>query len=310
MAQDTLEFPQVIPDAEEHTIKVELPVGRVSGSVHGVDGKPAVNTRITLTVDGGIGYGSLMGGRYVETRTDAQGHFDIQYMRPGTYSIAAGGTLAGGLFGGTAAEGRVVSPGIKVKEGEWVQGLDFRLKAPGEITGRVVDLSGSPVPNAAVFVRDEAGHVLERFSMITSNEAGFFTYTGVAPGRYTVSARTGDLASPESELIDVQPGGSSEAVIAVDAGTRLLVSVVDDLDGFVQAKIRVEDEQGRQVNGMLSYQEIMDSAARLYCTEEETVGPLSAGRYTVTAETDDGRTVTKPVTLSGQAERKLKIRLK
>jgi hypothetical protein len=312
MAQDTVEFPEVIPDAEEHQIKLELPVGRISGTVYGADGKPATDTRISLTVDGGIELGSFLGGRYVEARTGPDGHFDIQYMSPGTYSISAGGTVAGGLFGGSAEEGRVVAPGITVKEGEWVQGLDFRLKAPGMITGRVVDVTGSPVEHAAVFVRDESGHVLERFSMISSGPSGSFTYSGVAPGRYTVSARTSlDLASAESQLIEVSEGGSSEAVITVDAGTTLKISVVDDLDGIVEAKISVVDEQGHQVNGLLSYQQILDSQAlSLSSTEEQCVGPLPAGRYTVTASTRDGRTVTKPVTLSGQAERKLKIRLK
>jgi len=132
----------------------------------------------------------------------------------------------------------------------------------------------------------------------------------VAPGRYTVSARTADLASAESELVEVQEKGSSEALITVDAGTMLKVSVVDELDGLVQAKITVSDDEGRQVNGMISYHEIVSSTQRLYNTEEETVGPLAAGRYTVTAVAHDGRTVSKPVTLSGQQERKLKIRLK
>jgi hypothetical protein len=167
----------------------------------------------------------------------------------------------------------------------------------------VLDVAGSPVAGAAVFVRGENGHVLECFSMIESDSAGRFHYTGVAPGHYTVSARTSDLASAESQPVELREGGVSETLIALDAGTKLKISVVDDLDAIVQADIRVTDDEGRQVNGMIAYQEIINSTAQIYNTEEQTVGPLSPGRYTVTAVAEDGRTVSKPVTLSGPAER-------
>jgi hypothetical protein len=39
------------------------------------------------------------------------------------------------------------------------------------------------------------------------------------------------------------------------------------------------------------------------------IGPLPPGKYTVTARTGDGKTGTKPVTLTGQPERKLTIRV-
>ena len=76
------------------------------------------------------------------------------------------------------------------------------------------------------------------------------------------------------------------------------------------ARVSVVDPNGHEVNGMIAYQEIMDARGSLYTTTEQRVGPLPPGRYVVTAYADDGRTTTKPVTLTGQAERKLKIRLK
>jgi hypothetical protein len=42
----------------------------------------------------------------------------------------------------------------------------------------------------------------------------------------------------------------------------------------------------------------------------QRVGPLSAGTYQVRAIAEDGRTAERPATLNGQAERKLKLRLK
>jgi hypothetical protein len=41
---------------------------------------------------------------------------------------------------------------------------------------------------------------------------------------------------------------------------------------------------------------------------QQRVGPLPPGKYTVRATIADGKSLTKPVTLSGQAERTLSIR--
>jgi protocatechuate 3,4-dioxygenase beta subunit len=310
MAQNAMEFPQVVPEGQEHHVDVELPGGRITGRVIDRDGNPIPNTRVSLTVDGGVELGSFLGKRYVEQRTDADGRYVLEHLDPDVYVVSAGGTIAGGAFGGAAEAGRVSRGGLVLRDGEWVQDVDFRLREPGEVSGQVVDVTGSPVEGASIFVRDEQGFVLERFSMCATDGAGRFRYSGVAPGKYTLSARTADLASLESRPVVVPEGGIGQAVITVEAGTMLIVSVVDPEGAVQDPKILVVDEDGRQVNGMVSYTEILSSRSRLYSTEEQSVGPLPPGSYTVTARASDGRAVTKPVTLSGQAERRLKIRLR
>jgi len=312
MQQDSMEFTHVVPEGDEHSFDIDLPTGRITGRVTGPDGKPLANARVSLTVDGPVGYGSFLGGRFVETSTEEDGRYAVDYLNPGAYTVAAGGQKMGGMFGEASSAGRMVRSGLVVEAGQAIADVDFRLKAPGEIGGRVLDVSGAPVAQAAIFVRDENGHLLERFSMCTTDSTGSFHYRGVAPGKYTVSARTGELASPESNPIQVPEDGVGSATITLDAGTTLNVSVVNNSDDVVRAKIIVTDEAGRQVNGMAAYQEILSpESSAMFTTEEQPVGPLPPGRYTVTAiDLNDGRTVTKPVTLSGQKERRLKIRLR
>lgn len=47
-----------------------------------------------------------------------------------------------------------------------------------------------------------------------------------------------------------------------------------------------------------------------FSSSEQRVGPLSPGKYRVTATLDDGRDAYKILNLSGQDERKVKLRLK
>ena len=307
--QNSVEFQERIPDVEEHRLELELPLGRISGTVLGPDGDPLVGCRVTLHVEGGVAYGSFLGGHYTETATDEDGAYDIPYLDQGTYSVAAGGASMGGAFGKDARAGREARGGLRVDEGQHLTGVDFRLREPGELHGVVRDPSGAPIAGAAIFVRDGDGRVLERFSLVTTDSGGRFVYAGVAEGTYTVESRRKGLASPERARVHVPEGGRGEAELRLEPGTILRVAVDDRKGDEVRAKIQVLDEDGRDVGGMRSMEEIMAGLAE-GLGKEQRFGPLPAGSYRVTATTADGRSARKTVSLRGQAERKLNIRMK
>ena len=87
--QSTVEFSEKIPEVKEHKLDFVLPTARVSGRVRGADGEPAKNARITLQPESAIAIGTMWGGQYHEGVTDADGRYDIQALRPGTYVIGA-----------------------------------------------------------------------------------------------------------------------------------------------------------------------------------------------------------------------------
>jgi uncharacterized GH25 family protein len=309
--QSNVEFFEVIPeDAREHELLLKLPGARISGRVMDADGEPIADCRVTLTVEGGVAYGSFLGGNYTETTTDEDGAYDIQYLRPGTYSVAAGGSVLGGMLGGRSEGGRLIQSGLRLEEGGWLESVDFHLGPPCDLVGYVRDVSGSPVADATIFVRDEQGKLLEIFSMVTSDGSGRFVYEGVSPGRYDVTAILGSLVSEPTDPVTVSERDSEEAEVLLVQGTVLRVSVVDNSDAAVQSSLSVTDERGREVGIMRSMEEIMEQFGRGFSSKEHRVGPLPPGRYTVVVTAEDGREGKKPVSLSGQEERKLKIRLK
>lgn len=307
--QNSIEFRRSVPESEEHRLDFEMPLGRISGRVRGPGGDAVEGTRVTLTMEGGLVFGTVFGGQYNEVATDANGDYDLPYLRPGRYSVAAGGVFLGGFLGDSAGLGRLVTT-VEVEEGQWVRGIDFRLEEPGTIHGTVRDAAGALVGGASIFVRDEDGHLLELFSVAQTNASGSFEYPGLAAGDYTVTARSSALAAHAWSPVRVHTGETSEVTVVVEAGTILLVTLVDQSEADVPSRVSVLDAEGREMNGMLGLPEVIERYSGGLGSSVQRVGPLPPGSYRVRAFAEDGRSAERKVSLTGKPERKVKVRLK
>jgi len=308
--QHTIEFSREVPEADEHELDLELPLGRISGRVVAADGAPAKGARLTLTVDGGAQSDTLFGGQYTEILTGGDGSYDVQALRPGVYRVSAGGSS---LFNPTEAgpHGRLTRGGLELEEGEWLEGVDFRLEEPGAIEALVSDGAGRPVGRASVFVRDAEGRVVEPFSMAQTDGAGRCMVRGLAPGEYTLVARSSLLASEESPAVRVRAGETSAVRLSLAEGTILRVVLFERDEGTpARAVVRVRDAEGREMGGMFSMQDLetlyMNGA---FSPTEHRLGPLAPGRYEITARAADGRSATKRVLLGGAPEKRVTLRL-
>jgi hypothetical protein len=309
--QQTVSRPVDVPQTSEHEFNVDLPGGAIRGRVLDLDGAPAARARVTLSIDGPVANATPFGTHYSEITTDADGRYSLDWLAAGVYTVAVGGAPFGGMFGaGSATSGRQIRDGIAVRDGEAVEGVDFKLRKPGRISGVVRTADGAPAKDASIFLRDERGRPLERFSMIVTDSAGKFVYEGLEPGAYTVTARTSGEVSADSAPVRVRDGEVGDVSLALSPGTMLLVSLSDSEGALVDCSVEVLDEQGRQVNGMMSLTAVMEAFQKgLFSSKEQRIGPLPPGRYRVLVKGSNGETANKPVTLTGQPERKLNIRL-
>lgn len=308
--QNTVEFVREIPKEKRFELVLEMPTGRISGKVLDPEGNPAKGERVTLHPHSALIGGSMWGGMYVEAQTDGDGFYDLDALRPGAYVLSVGGMAMGGIFGSDAAHGREVRSDIKVSEGDWLRDIDFRLRKPGKVDVLVVGEDDKPIPKAAIFARDAGGNLLDRLSMISTDDNGIAHYGGLAPGEYSFSSRMDVRASSEGARVKIGEGESQQVKLVLQGASLLLVQVVDSAGQNVQAALSVLDAQGHEAGGMYGMNEIMDLFAKNGLDFTTTrVGPLPPGKYTVSAHTADGKAGTKPVTLSGQPERKLTIRV-
>ena len=308
--QNSVEFRQTVPAGDEVELDFAMPLGRISGRVRGADGKPLADARVTLNIQGGLVFGTVFGGQYCETQTNADGEYEIDSLRPGRYAVAAGGAVLGGVLDERTTLGRAVRI-VEVDEDQWLRGVDFRLEEPGRIRGTVRDATGAQVAGASLFVRDADGELVELFSIAQTNASGSFEYPGLAPGTYTVVARTSTQASPAGGVpARVRSGEATELVVTVGPGTVLSVSLTDASGADLALRVSVLDAGGREMNGMLGLAEIMERYSGGMTSAVQRVGPLPPGSYQVRAFAADGRSTERTVAVAGQAEETVRLRLK
>ena len=307
--QTTIEFHREVPEVSDLQLDFALPLGRISGLVTDTEGEPASGVRVTVTIDGNARSDQMFGGQYSELLADDEGRFDLLGLRPGTYRVSAGGAA---LLGGGGDLGRVTLAGIELGEDEWIDDLELELPRAGGLDLIVLDAAGSPASGASVFVRDEAGHALEPFSMMATDASGRCRYEGLAPGSYTVLARTATHSSVEVGPVRVVEGARDSVELTLEQGTILWIQLKQRRGQGepLRGSVRVVDEHGRDMAhllGMADIQYLYGSGG--FSPTEHRLGPLPPGRYVVHAEAE-GRRASKPVVLRGEAERKLIVRLR
>ena len=299
------EFHETIPAGAEHRLDLELPGGRIAGRVLGPDGAPVEGVRVTYERErGGLSIFSLGGMRTAET--DPDGRYELVDLRPGVYAVRAGSLSSSG---GPRRYGVALRSGVSVGEG-LTGGVDLELSPPGTIAGEVLDAAGRRAVGASIFLRGADGRLLNPFSTTETDGRGGFRFDGCAPGSYTVSARLDLLASPESAPVQVVEGEDAAVDLVLGPAAVLRISVEDGEGAAVRATVRVFDGAGREVGSMLGSEAMEVLFSEGFSSTEQRVGPVPPGSYRVEATAPSGETARKSVSLHGQEQRRVRLRLR
>jgi len=314
---------QRIPCQREFTLDLTLARAGVRGIVVNKAGQPVARENVWVMPAEGprlvmFQADSLVRGRS-DTNTDEQGRFEFPDLAPGEYVLLAGGGILDNPFGET---GRTQLR-VKIRPEEVLEGLVLRLPDAGKVRGIIRDAAGRPCARLNVYARTATGELLQALRLCHSNDKGIFCCRGLAPGRYTFFARDeaqeltgrGPVATRESAPVDVQasadddePSGFAVVLVADPAGF-LRVSVLDGRDVTLPAQLRVLDDLGREVGGVLGKGELDDTFERGSFGHRSRFGPLPPGRYTLEARIEGGDVTTQAFTLAGEAEKTLTIRV-
>ena len=123
--------------------------------------------------------------------TDANGHFLINGLEPGRYTLqAAGGGFPSQMYG--SQTGHRGPEFLTLAAGSHEKNINFRLKPGGVISGTIRDEDGDPVVMAQV-TGARVGYSGQRRQMLSNsmaqtNDRGEYRLFGLEPGEYLVTA--------------------------------------------------------------------------------------------------------------------------
>lgn len=232
---------------------VALPPVAVGGPELDVVLSPAATLRVVVVdavrsepVNGARVEGRRLASRVPsgrDPRLDVTGPEDRGDLGPGVFEVSPIG------FAGTAL--RVTAPGYRPYEALLVgptAGLEHRagMEPGAAVAGRVLDAADAPLVGALVTLawRQTANQPGER-SFYESNQYaetgvdGRFEFTGLASGRWNVSARAPDFAPSQAQSLDVTGQERlDDIVIRLRPGARI-TGLALDLSGRPKAGARV-----------------------------------------------------------------------
>jgi RNA polymerase sigma-70 factor (ECF subfamily) len=306
--ENTVDFQHTIPVVSEHRLDLELPSARLSGIVLRPDGRPAEAARVTLASEGHEGSDTYHQGHYIEVATDGDGRFDVSGLFEGEFWVAAGGAPYEPGMG--PAYARVVLDGIELAVGEHRSDISIQLPEPGGLVVSVLDERRQPAEGATVFVRDAGGNIVDALSGAVTDATGTCRIETLASGAYTLCARSGGLASLESQPVRVLEGAFERAQLELAAGSRLLVHLVDEKGVRQRGWVSVFDHEEREVGALYAYSE----AVQLYLDgafspSSPRFGPLPPGKYRVDARVFGGGQASREVVIDGHDEIVLTLKI-
>jgi protocatechuate 3,4-dioxygenase beta subunit len=143
------------------------------------------------------------GNRNYSTVTDADGNFKIEGVKPGRYNI--GWERAGFVQARKREHGR--QKFITLEPGQEMKDLVLRMQPAAVLTGKILDSDGDPMTNVSISVSryppTSARWREQNPGYTGTNDLGEFRISGLAPGRYLVSAyaagRSRQTGEPEQK---------------------------------------------------------------------------------------------------------------
>ncbi len=176
--------------------------GILQGSVRGADGSGLPGAAVTVQQEAEDDFGFLVPQTVAELATDAQGRYQVDFVRGGGFTVSA---VAPGGGDRAALSSALTEPGQRMN-------VDLVMLGRGTVAGTVRSAGGVPVANGVVAL--QAIQSLERFATRTAGD-GSYRIARVPVGGFTLTACDADGNRGYAAGTLATAGGTATADVTV-----------------------------------------------------------------------------------------------
>ena len=268
-----------------NTMNIALPEGEIIVTVlKDSDGSPIGGIPVTLIAD------NTRGGA-IPIMTDASGVATFSDIVDGTYRISAGSSSMP-IFGGDPALGSKMAD---VTVSNQSVSIEIRLEEGATFRARVVGPDNALIAGANMFYLRADGNALSGLSMTPSNSKGVMELEGLPAGPGIILVRHPEFGQAEIN-VNLTAGELSKQQITLQSGATIYVQVTDESDrpkaGIFATLV---DSRGVRVSMLYSIQEAQSINQAYFSGQEQRMGPLTPGSYTLQLFRPGGKIVEYPV---------------
>lgn len=258
--------------------------GVIKGRITDPAGQPIEYAKVTVQ-DPQVGY---WGG----SPSDANGEYVLSGLPEGTFIVQAWADRYSASYYRKGDDPRGFSP-VSLGKDETVSGIDITMQLPGQISGRVIDVSGNPIPGIEVSAISKSRLTWNwGGSTTTTNEKGEYVLSALEPDDYYVQVVVQDLAVTlwypnAKDVAQATPVTVSNGSEAKDINFKLDVRYM-----YGSAKGKVTTKEGTPVSAgyvTLSPINAENTGRGMYSTKLEPDGTFRfdrvlAGTYQLTVQ--------------------------
>lgn len=303
--------PVHLRDGETTEVTLDVPAARVRGVVVDAESRaPLAGIAVYVGAPDGASAGGFEQAirRSLAVRTDVEGRFELQHVRPGRSRLVAG---AGDLMGGATRDHAVGSVPITVPASGTLDAGTVALQRAATIAGTLSDATGQPLAQGSIFLRDAAtGAYLEEWSSAGSDANGEFEYVGVPVGTWDVVARAPGHATAVARGITTRTGEVARVRLELAGGTEVF-AVVGELpfEELLDLSLAVDGPDGPVPMTLFGLSELAEAMRAPWQPDVVRLGRFAAGRYRVRGRLRD-RTIDQEFVLAGEPELRIPVTIR
>ncbi len=270
-----------------NSLSVELPEGGIRATVvNASDRKPIAGVTVTVTAN------NTRGGALIAA-TNNDGVATFEDLDPGEYQVNAG-KAALPLLGGDDALG---SSARTIQVGATHADVELALEAGATFKARILGTDGAPVSGANMYYLLENGSPLSGLAFTSSNSKGVVQLKGLPAGPGRIAVRHPEFGQAEIG-INLTAGELSKQEIQLQTGATVYIQVTNESDENLPGVLAaLEDSRGARTSWLFTLNEAQSFNQSYFAGQEQKLGPMAPGDYTLKLFRVGGKVVEYEVTI-------------